>query len=1049
MKKILLFLLLLSSLILNAQKTPISSKTTFDERLYTSVQWRSIGPYRGGRSCTVTGVPGKPNLFYFGGTGGGVWKTTDAGKSWANISDGFFGGSIGAVAVSESDNNVIYVGGGEQTIRGNVSHGFGIWKSDDAGRTWKQSGLKNSRQIGRVRVHPKNADLVYVAAMGNAFADSDERGVYRSKDGGKTWERILFVNNQVGAVDLNIDPSNPRILYASTWRFRRTGYSFSSGGQGSGLWKSIDGGDNWTDLSKNEGFPKDTLGIIGVSVSPVNSDKVYAMIEAKDGGAFCSDDGGKTWKLTNGDNRELRQRAWYYTRIYADTKQENTVYVMNVGYSKSTDGGTTWKMSNAPHGDHHDLWIDPNDNQRMIIADDGGAQVSTDGGASWTSYLNQPTAQFYRVATDNSFPYRILVAQQDNSAVRIKHRSDNFAITQEDWDNTAGGESAHLAADPLNPDIVYGGSYGGDLSRKDHSTGFERAINVFPENPIGHGGEQLKYRFQWNAPIFFSPHNPKKLYTCSQFLHVSYNEGQTWETISPDLTTNDRSRQKVSGGPITKDNTGVEIYCTVFAAVESPRVKDLIWAGSDDGIVHLTKDGGKNWTNITPKGLPAWTMVNCIEADPFNDGGAYLTATSYKSGDLKPYIYRTKDFGATWTKITDGIDNEHFTRVCRADPKRQGLLYAGTESGMYISFDDGASWKPFQLNLPIVPIADLAIKDNNLIAATHGRSVWLIDDLTVLHQLDDAKTKSDVIFYQPKPSYRTRGGYSKEPKGVGQNHPNGVIFNFFLKEKPSDTATVKIALMESNGKLIREYSTKAKEETDKITGLKKDGNTFVWNMRYPDAKRFEGLLMWAGSTAGATAAPGNYKARLTVGKITQEVGFQILKDPRVKATDADILAQSQFIQKVNAKTSEIHETITQIRDLRKQLEDYKTRLSPSPTPVLPNGEGGRTSAIIAKCKNIDSLMTNIEETLYQTKLKSQQDMLNFPIKINDKLAGTAALASASDDRPTDSMIAVANDLITQADIQLNKYKALITNDIAALNKLIRDAEIDAIQVKKP
>lgn len=689
-----------------ASPTSDTAVIQFPEKLYNALEWRCIGPYRGGRSAAVTGVAGKPNLYYMGATGGGLWRTKDGGQSWANISDGYFGGSIGSVDVAASDNNVIYVGGGEVTVRGNVSYGYGVYKSVDAGKTWTHMGLPNSRHIPRIRVHPKNPDLVYAAVLGDLFKSSEERGVYRSKDGGKNWEKVLFANADAGAVDLTLDPNNPRMLYASTWRVRRTPYSLESGGEGSALWKSTDGGDTWTNISENKGLPKGLWGISGISVSPQNSDRIWTIIEnQKDGGVYRSDDAGKTWKCTN-SSRALRQRAWYYSRIYADTEDEDAVYVMNVAYHKSTDGGRTFKSAYAPHGDHHDLWIAPEDNQRMVIADDGGAQVSFDGGENWSTYMNQPTAQFYRVTTDDHFPFRIYGAQQDNSTIRILNRTDGSSISESDWEPTAGGESAHIAPDPKNLDVVVAGSYGGYLTRYNHTSKDRQAINVWPDNPMGYGAEGMKYRFQWNFPVFFSPHDPNKLYTASNHLHVSYDGGQSWELISPDLTTNDSSKMVSSGGPITKDNTGVEYYCTIFAAVESPYEKDLLWVGSDDGLVHVSKDAGKNWKKVTPLNMPESMMINSIEVDPHKKGAAYVIGTRYKLGDYQPYLYKTEDYGASWNLIVKGIDKQHFTRTLRADPTRQGLLYAGTESGIYISFDDGKNWQSFQLNLPIVPITD-------------------------------------------------------------------------------------------------------------------------------------------------------------------------------------------------------------------------------------------------------------------------------------------------------------------------------------------------------
>ncbi len=1014
-----------------------SSTFQFDEKIYNAIEWRNIGPWRGGRSGSVTGVPGKPNLFYFGGTGGGVWKTSDGGRTWKNISDGYFGGSVGSVAVSDDDPNVIYAGGGEVTVRGNVSSGYGIWKSEDAGKTWKFKGLKDSRHIPRIRIHPRNSELVYAAVLGNIYAPSDERGVFRSKDGGNTWEKVLFVNDEVGAIDLTFDPTNPRILYASTWRVRRTPYSLSSGGEGSGLWKSTDSGDTWKNISRNEGLPKkDTLGIIGVTVSPVNPDRVWAIIEAKHGGVFRSDDAGKTWKKLNED-RSLRQRAWYYSRIYADTKDADVVYVMNVRYHKSKDGGKTFKAANAPHGDHHDLWIAPEDPHRMIIADDGGAQISYDGGETWTTYHNQPTAQFYRLTTDNHFPYRIYAAQQDNSAIRILHRTSGNSITEHDWESTAGCECAHIAVDPTNDDIVYGGCYDGLLQRKDHQNDLSRAVNVWPDNPMGHGVEDMKYRFQWNFPIFFSPHDPKKLYTASNHLHVTYNEGQSWETISPDLTRNDPEKQKSSGGPITQDNTAVEYYCTIFAAAESPRVKDLIWVGSDDGLVHVTKDGGKNWENVTPPNMPEWIMINSLEPDPFHDGGCYVAATMYKSGDFKPYLYKTSDYGKTWTKIVKGIAPEHFTRVVRADPKRQGLLYCGTESGLYISFDDGANWQPFQLNLPIVPITDLAVKNDNLIAATQGRSLWIIDDLTPLHQLTDEIARKEIHLFQPMPSYRMNGGQNKKVKNAGINHPGGVMVYYYLKDKPADSTEVKLAFFENDGTLIKEFSNKAKEKSDKLK-VKKGSNLFTWNMRYPAAKKFKGMILWWASLNGPKAIPGTYKVKLSVGDREEEGSFVILKDPRSPSTEADFKTQFDFLKEVSDKVTAAHEAIVDIRTVREQLNSFTKRL----------GGEENLKALKAKAKDIDSTITAIEKELYQTKNRSRQDPLNFPIRLTNKLAHLNSLTGNGDYPPTEQAIEVKNELVGEIDKLLEAFKAVKEKELPEFNKMVREMEVDAIILKK-
>lgn len=1022
------------------QKKPAPTKTsvTYDEKLYNALEWRNIGPFRGGRSAAVTGVPGKPNLFYMGATGGGVWRTTDAGNSWENISDGFFGGSIGSVAVSEWDNNVIYVGGGEECVRGNVSYGYGMFKSTDAGKTWASIGLKESRHIPRVRIHPKNPDIVYAGVLGDLFKPTEERGVYRSEDGGKNWKRVLFVNNSAGVVDLAMDPNNPRILIASTWRVKRTPYSLESGGEGSGMWLTKDGGDTWTEITKNEGLPRGTWGIVGVTISPVNSNRIYAIIENDNGGVYRSDDGGKTWRRMNED-RNLRQRAWYYSRIYADTKDVDMVYVMNVSYHRSKDGGKTFTAYNAQHGDHHDLWIAPEDNQRMILADDGGGQVSFDAGENWSTYNNQPTAQHYRVTTDNNFPYRIYGAQQDNSTQRILHRTDGGSIGERDWDVSAGGESGWLAVDPTNNDIVYGGSYDGLLERKNHATGESRNINAWPDNPMGHGAEGAKYRFQWNFPIFFSPHDPTKMYAGSNVLHVTYNGGEKWEIISPDLTRNDPAKLGPSGGPITKDNTGVEYYCTIFTAGESPYEKDFIVTGSDDGLVHLTRDGGKKWEKLTIPGLPEWTMLNSVDFDPFVKGGFYIAATSYKSGDYHPYLFKTKDYGKTWTKITDGIDPGHFTRVLRADPKRAGLLYAGTETGMYISFDDGTSWKPFQLNLPIVPITDLTIKNDNLIAATQGRSFWLIDDLTPLHQLNDAVASSDVTLFKPMPSYRMAGGFSfRVPKNEGKNHPGGVMIHYYLKD--TTKAQVSLEIMEHNGKLIKKYATKPdKKAKEEMLRVKPGANRFVWNMRYPDAESFDGLIMWAGSVVGPKAVPGTYKAKLTVNGKSQETEFEILKDPRTSGTLADIQQQFQFLIEVRDKLSETNLAVKRIRTSREQINRV----------IDPMKGKEDMKDVTDLAKSILDDMKKIEEALYQTKNRSGQDPLNYPVRLNNKLAALAGEADGGDYRPTQQVKAVQQEITGKIDDQLQQLNVIFKNQLPKLNELVKQKQINPVTLPEP
>jgi photosystem II stability/assembly factor-like uncharacterized protein len=1007
----------------NKKDIPLPS---IDSKYLTGFTWRNLGPFRGGRSCAVTGVPGKSNLYYFGATGGGVWQTTDAGNTWSNISDGFFGGSIGAIAVSSSDNNVIYVGQGEETVRGNVSSGFGVWKTLNAGKTWESVGLEKTRHISRIRIHPTNPDIVYVAAMGDLFKDSEERGVYKSIDGGKNWKRVLFADAGSGAIDLTFDPSNPRVLYASTWTFRRTPYSFSSGGAGSKLWKSTDNGETWNEISKNQGFPKGLLGIIGVTVSPANPNRVWAMVENEpDGGLYRSDDNGETWKKMNNE-RDMRQRAWYYTRIYADTKDADKVYVLNVSYFSSIDGGKTFKKYNAPHGDHHDLWIAPEDSNRMIIGDDGGAQITFDEGENWTTYHNQPTAQFYRVTTDNQFPFRIYGAQQDNSSVRINYRSDGAYITENDWEETAGGEAGHHAIYPKNEEIVLGGEYGGFMGRINHETNEVQATNVWPNNPLGHGVEDMKYRFQWNYPLFFSKHNPEKLYAFSNNVHVSTDLGKTWTTISPDLTTNDLSKQGPSGGPITKDNTAVEYYCTIFAAAESVKNENILWTGSDDGFIQITKNAGQSWENVTPKDLPKFTQINSLEADPFNEGGLYVAATRYKWGENEPYLFHTVDYGKNWKRIDSGIDKMHFTRVIRAVPDLKGLLFAGTEYGLYISFNDGASWQSFQNKLPIVPITDMAVKEHALIVATQGRSFWALDDLKPLYELEKSFGKNSFLF-EPKPTYLLDAGNGKKSKTQGENHPNGAIINYFIKEVDTNQVYT-LEIKDLNGLVIRSFNNKAKDKKDKWEP-KSGINQFIWNLRTEGVKEMKDMILWGSIEQGPFVLPGNYRVYSNFNGENQDVSLNILKDPRIAASQEDLKAQFDFVTLGVNKMNEINKNILEIRKVNKQLEELRTKIE---NEVLKN-----------EIDSLVSISTDIEKALYQTQNRSSQDPLNFPIRLNNKYGHVISLATVGFNRPTASMIGVKEELEILINIEIEKWqKTKIA--LEELNKKIRNAEIPFI-----
>ena len=1036
----------------NSNKKQLS----YNENLYNSIDYRLIGPFRGGRSGTVSGVVGDDNTYYMGTAGGGVWKTTDAGNTWKSISDGYFGGSIGSIAVSESDPNVIYVGEGEQTLRGNVSSGRGAWKSMDAGETWEFIGLPNSEHVSRIRIHPSNPDVLYVGVIGNLWKPNKERGLYKSIDGGKNWKKILFVSDKAGVGDVIIDPNNSRIIYASTWQMKRNGYRMDSGGPDSKIFRSFDEGSTWEDISTFKGLPNFPWGIVGLAISPLNSKRIWAMIEAKNGGLFRSDDGGNSWSKIN-SNRSLRQRAWYYTRIYADTENEDKIYVLNVSYGVSSDGGKTFKLKNAPHGDHHDLWIDPNNNMRMIIADDGGAQISNDGGNNWSTYYNQPTAQFYRVTTDNSFPYRIYGAQQDNSTIRIKSRTSSSSISDKDWESTAGGESAHLAPDPLNNDIVYGGTYKGYMMRMDHSTNQIRSVNIWPDNPAGSGAEVMKYRFNWNFPVMFSPNDLNKLYAGSNYLHVTTNEGQTWNTISGDLTRNLPKTIESSGGLITQDNTGAEFYANIFAIAESEIENNVIWVGSDDGLIHVSKDAGQTWENVTPPEnmSPKLNMINSIDISLFKKGKAYVAATSYKFGDYRPYLYKTEDYGKNWTLITNGIKSNYYTRVIRSDKKREGLLYSGTEWGMYISFDDGNSWKPFQLNLPITSIRDLKIKDNDLIVATHGRSFWIIDDLTPLHQLNDDVLLSESYLYKPDISYRMQqsGGWGRSNNLLnGVNHPNGVIINYTLK-KFNENDYVKIDIIDNNNTLVRSFTNNKEKllsslekpvlsntndieyalsgNNIKSLSPKSGGNKLIWDMRYPGFKSFDGMILYSSPNVGPKAVPGTYKVRLTYNNEVMLQDFEILKDPRLSNTQNDYLEQFNFLISVRDQVSISNQTIIDIRKIKKDLQYIIDKSSDK-------------KQLLSLINEFSNKLSVIENKIHMTKNQSRQDPLNYGIRINNRLAFLMADSQRGDFPPTDQSIEFFNVIKEELNYELASFNKVLNTYVSQINNMIEDNNIKFI-----
>jgi len=1022
-----------------------------DESLFQALEWRSIGPYRGGRVTAVAGVNGQPRLYYMGATGGGIWTTADAGISWKPVADGQLAtGSVGALAVAESDPNVIYAGMGESPIRGNASHGDGVYKSTDAGKTWTHVGLSDTRQIGRVRIHPQDPDRAYVAALGHIFGPNAERGIFRTTDGGKSWQKILYVDEKTGAIDLAMDPSNPRVLYAGFWQVARTPWSLESGGPGSSLHKSTDGGDSWTKL-EGAGLPEGIWGKLGIAVSPAKPERVWAIVEAEDGGIFRSDDAGKTWRRTN-DERKLRQRAWYYTRIYADPASPETVYVLNVRFWRSTDGGKSFTAIRTPHGDNHDLWIAPDDPLRMVEGNDGGANVSFDGGASWSRQDNQPTAQFYHVITDDRFPYSVYGAQQDNSTVAIPSRTSGSGIDIPDWHQVGGCESGYIAPRPDDPDIVYAGCYGGTITRYDHRTGQERDITVYPDNPMGWGADGMKYRFQWTFPIVVSPHDPDTLYAAGNVLFKSTNEGQSWRAISPDLTRNDPSKLGPSGGPITKDNTSIEYYCTIFAFAESRLEKGLLWAGSDDGLVHLSRDGGQNWSDVTPKQLPEWSLVSQIDPSPHDPATAYLAVNRYKLDDYRPYVYVTHDHGESWKQITEGIPETAFVRVVREDPDRKGLLYAGTETGVFVSLDGGSHWQSLQRNLPVVPITDLVVKNGDVIVSTQGRSFWILDDVSPLHEHAEAIASQPAHLFVPRPAYRF-GGSDRPRPGVGANPPNGAIVYYHLANEPGEEDEVTLEFLDETGGLIKSFSSlkEAKPAQPDFLAeslgvparstklpVKAGLNRFVWDLRHADASTFEGLIMWAGRVEGPKVVPGTYQARLNVGGESLTQRFEILKDSRLEVTQEELQAQLDLLLKIRNELTQAHDAIVRLRAVQDQIGSTLERSSQTPD----------ADAIAAAAEALTQKLTAVEEALYQTKNRSRQDPLNFPIRLNNKLAALAGVVASADAAPTQQAHAVYDDLSSHIDAELARLEEILQSDLPAFNELVREKNVPAVVVKE-
>ncbi len=1000
------------------------SSAVVDPALFQAMKWRGVGPYRGGRALAVTGVPGEPGLFYFGAVAGGVWKSTDSGATWKPIFDSMPNASIGAIAVAPSNHDVIYVGTGEGALRGDITYGNGVYKSADGGKTWTHVGLDDTRQIGALIVDPKNPDVVLVAALGHAFGPNAERGVYRTEDGGRSWRKVLYKDENTGAVDVTFDPSNSNVVYAALWQVRRQPWNFSSGGPGSGLYRSTDGGVTWHEL-RGHGLPGGILGRIDVSVSAADPKRVYAMVEAEEGGLYRSDDGGGNWTRVSEDGR-IRQRAWYFSKIYADPKDKDTVYALNTGMLRSTDGGKTFDLVPALHGDHHGLWIDPNDPKRLINANDGGASVSLDGGATWSTQDNQPTAQFYHVAVDARFPYWLYGAQQDNTNLAVASYADAGVIGPGDWYPAGGGESGFVVPDPRDALIIYSDAEN-QIDRYNKHTEQVQDISAWPVDNSGHAAAELEHRFNWTSPLTLSPHDPDTLYVASEVVWRSRDHGHSWAIISPDLTRNDKSKQQASGGPLTKDITSVEYYDTIFTLAESPKAAGMIWAGSDDGLVHVTRDGGAHWNNVTPKDLPAWGTVSMIEPSPFDADVAYVAVDRHRLDDIRPYAWKTADGGKTWQAIGAGLPDGAFVHAVRVDPKRAGLLYAGTERGVFVSFDDGAHWQSLQLNLPQSPVHDLLVKGDDLVVATHGRAFWILDDLTPLRQVSAATAAEAMVLYRPQTALRL--AYPDEVntrRPVGQNPPAGALVDYYFKDKPAGEVTVDI--VDSKGQVLRHLSsTQTSKEvqppewpdrivpTDLIPA-QAGMNRLVWDLRAADPEQIPGAFYSGSTPRGARLPPGEYTVRLSYAGKRLEQPLTLAADPRVKADVKAIEAKYALQSAAVADIGRLHHAVNEIRKTREDLSQASAR--------------AKSKALKVRITHVLQSLDPIEQKLIQVNMKGSEANLAFPGMLNELYASFIASQDDADVAPTEQHEAMYRSLHAQLEQQLAAWQRVRSGELA-------------------